>query len=357
MLYRPLYMQPAEGDDTFEYSGLDMRLGLTGAWASEGVTSAANFKVTQRAAGANMSVDVAGGIAIVTGNDVNLQGTYLCSSDAVENVTVPAAPVSGTRTHRIILWVKDKLYDGTLAANTYEFTVELQEDTGSGAPAMPDSAISLATVTVAASQTSVTDADITDTRISALTTSSWLRQIDSSSERPAIPLEGEQIYRTDLSCVEISDGTSWYEVPHRDSGGVTSGSPWTDYAPALTGLTSNPNMGSGATAQGHYYWLGALVVVEVILKFGTSGVSAGSGFYEVSLPVSARTQTVGRRTGSAYVYDNSAQDFYDGICFINNNETLKVRISINSAVVQNDTPITFAASDEIGFTIVYEAAS
>jgi hypothetical protein len=351
-------MQPAEGDDSFEYSGLDMRLGLTGTWSSEGVTAAANFKVSQRAAGANMSVDVAGGIAVVTGNDVSLQGAYMCSSDAVTNLTIPAAPGSGSRTHRVILWVKDKLYDGTLAANTYEFVLAVQEDTTGSGPDddLPDSAISLATVTVAASQTSVTDADITDTRISALTTSSWLRQIDSDTERPAIPLSGEQIFRTDLSCVEISDGTFWYEMPHRDSGGTTSGLPWTPYDPSLTGTTSNPTLGSGATADGWYYWLGSLVFVTGIIKFGTSGVSAGSGFYEISLPVDATTLTVGRRTGTAYVYDNSAQDFYDGICFINNNENGKVRISINSAVVTNASPITFAASDEIGFTIVFEAA-
>ncbi|GGV34269.1 hypothetical protein GCM10010182_67700 [Actinomadura cremea] len=351
-LYTPLFMQAAEGDDTIEYDGRAMRLLLTGIWSSEGPVNN-SFGVSQRSAGANMSVDVAGGTAIVTGNDVSLQGTYMCISDAIENVTVPAAPVSGSRTHRIMLYVKDKLYDGTLDANTYEFAVELQEDTGSGTPDLPPSAISLALVTVAAGQISVTDANITDTRISGLTAPGWLRQVASAATRPAIPLNGERIWRTDTANIEVYDGSTWREVAHRGGGG----SAWTTYTPALTATSSNPTLGTGSTAQGRYIRYGRTVHVEVIIKFGTSGMSAGSGFYEISLPVTARTQTIGRRTGSAYVYDNSANDYEDAGAFINAGDTTKVRLAVSGSVVFNRVPWTWAASDELGFTITYEAAS
>lgn len=207
-LHRPLFMQAAVGDTAIEYDGQLMRLMLTGTWSSEGPVNN-SFPVAQRSAGANMSVDVAGGTAIVTGNDVSLQGTYMCVSDANTNVTVPAAPATGTRTHRIMLYVKDALHDGTLPADTYEFSIELQEDTGSGTPALPPSAISLALVEVSAGQISVTDANITDTRISAMTAPSWLRQVASTADRPAIPLDGEQIWRTDLGDMETYDGTTW----------------------------------------------------------------------------------------------------------------------------------------------------
>jgi len=350
-LYRPLFMQAAEGDSTIEYDGRLMRLMLTGTWSSEGPVND-SFQVSQRSAGANMSVDVSGGTAVVTGNDVSLQGTYMCVSDAVENVVVPAAPASGTRTHRIMLYVKDKLYDGTLAADTYEFVVELQEDTGSGTPALPPSAISLALVQVAAGQISVTDANITDTRISALTAPSWLRQVASASDRPAIPLDGERIWRTDLDCIEVSDGSGWFEIPRRDGGGTE----FSTYTPALTATSSNPTLGSGSTAQGRYYRYGRMVHVEVVIRFGTSGVAVGSGFYEVSLPVLARLQTVGRRTGSAYLYDSS-NDYQDGGCFIDVNVQNRVRLSMNGTVVTPTTPMTFGASDELGFSIDYEAAS
>lgn len=354
-LHPPLYMQAAEGDTAIDYTGQLMRLAFTGAWASPGVTGRNQFKVSQRSAGANMSVDVSGGTALVTGTSVSLQGTYMCISDATENIEVPAPPTSGSRKHRVVLQVKDKLYDGTLDADTYEFAIELLEDDGSGTPDLPASAINLAFVTVSSGQSSVTDDNIQDIRLSALTKSSRPLQIASSAERPAVPLAGEMIYRTDLSCFEVSDGTFWYEIPHRDSGGTTSGSAWTTYTPSLTATTSNPTMGTGATRQGRYYWTGSLVVVQVILRFG-SGMSAGSGFYEIGLPVTARSQTTGRRTGSAYAWDNSNSDFADGVCLIDAGANDKVRVSIDSSQITNTIPWTWAANDEIGFTITYEAA-
>lgn len=209
----PFFMQPAVGDDEIPYDGLDLRLLILGMWASEGVTNN-GLRVSQRAAGANFSVDVAGGIAVITGNDVNLQGTYMVVSDAMENLTIPSPPVSGSRTHRVIAWVRDKLYDGALAANTYEWVLEVQPDTTGSGPddALPDSAIALASVTVAAGQTSVTDANITDTRVSALTAPSWLQQVSSSAGRPAVPLPGQEIWRTDLLDKEIHTGSEWRQL-------------------------------------------------------------------------------------------------------------------------------------------------
>lgn len=156
-LKRPLFMQAAIGDTALEYSAAETRDLFHAMVGSEGVLS--GMQVTQRAAGANMSVDVAAGVCFITGDDVTDQGKYLCRSTAVENLTVPAAPGSGTRTHRVIARVKDKLHNGSWT--TYEWTPELLADTGSGTPATPASAISLATVAVSAGQTSVLDSNIT----------------------------------------------------------------------------------------------------------------------------------------------------------------------------------------------------
>jgi hypothetical protein len=348
-------MQPAEGDTTFLYDGLNLRLGLTGTWASEGVVNN-TFRVSQRGAGANFSVDVAGGIAVVTGNDIALQGTYMVISDAVENVVIPSPPVSGERLHEVILHVRDKLYDGTLPDDTYEAVLDVLEDTGGGTPAKPPSAIQLGQIYVAAGQTSVTDADIADIRISALTTPSWLAQVSSQTARPQVPLPGERIWRDDLECMEVAtDGAgNWAEIPRRDGGG----SAWSTYTPALTGTGGNPNLGATPTRVGRYYRLGRTVHCQVVIKFSASGVSAGSGFYEISLPVPARLQTPGRQAiGSAYTWDNSNTDFADGIAFLDANVGNRVRLSIDSIVVDNNSPWAWAALDELGFTVTYEAAS
>lgn len=162
-LVRPLFMQAASGDTALEYSALDVRDLLHVLVATEGVVS--GLRVAQRAAGANMSVDVASGVAVITGDDVTSQGKYQCTSTATENVTVPAAPGSGTRVHRVVARVKDKLHNGTWT--TYEWTLELLADTGSGTPATPASAVSLATVSVSAGQVSVLDSNITNSAAAA----------------------------------------------------------------------------------------------------------------------------------------------------------------------------------------------
>ncbi len=133
-----------------------------GAGGTQGVTSAGSFAVTQRGAGANFSVDVASGLAYVVGDDVTSQGTYVCWNDGTVNVATPSAPGSGTQIHRLVLQVQDKLNNGAWTGYTAALTV--LADTGSGTPAEPNSAITLALISIAAGQASVLNANITDSR-------------------------------------------------------------------------------------------------------------------------------------------------------------------------------------------------
>lgn len=354
-LHRPLWMQPGVGDPEMEYSALNDRVLVRALFHDEGIAAPdvvfGALKVTQRSAGANFSVDVAAGRAVIFGDDVSGQGMYVVESDAVENVTIPAAPGSGTRTHRVVAQVRDKLHNST-DWSTYEWTIDVLEDTGSGTPALPDSAISLATVAVSAGQVSVTNSHITDTRTSACLISSKFPLVGADADRPPSPYTSEQIWRTDKGCVEVHDGSSWREAPRRDGGG----SAWTSYTPTLTATTSNPTLGSGSTRSGAYMQVGKMVTVRATVKFGTSGTAAGSGTYEISLPVTAKTITTGRQQGTATFFDNSANDFGDGAVFIDNGATTKAKLSMDSTVVTNSAPWTWGASDQIDFTMTYEAA-
>lgn len=164
-LLTPSWLQPSVGDPAISYTAQQDRASVLGAmFGREGVYDliGGDLKVTQRAAGANFTVDVAAGRAAIDGDDISDQGTYICTSTTTASVTVPAAPGSGTRTHRVIARVKDHLSNATWA--TYEWTIELLADTGAGMPALPASAISLASVAVAAGAASVTNAMITDLR-------------------------------------------------------------------------------------------------------------------------------------------------------------------------------------------------
>lgn len=174
-LETPLYMQPASGDSAIQYSARQDRAGLlSSVFSREGVLDkdAGHLLVSQRSAGANMSVDVAAGRCAIFGDDISDQGTYLCTNTTPVNVTVPTRPASGSRTHRVIARIRDKLSNGVWSG--YDWTIELLADTGSGTPAQPNTAITLATVTVSSSATSVTNAMISDSRLRSSVGSPWL---------------------------------------------------------------------------------------------------------------------------------------------------------------------------------------
>lgn len=176
-------MQADSGDPEIEYSALDVRRVAAMLITTEGVGGPTHLEVTQRAAGANFSVDVAAGFAAITGDDTTNQGVYICQNTAVVNVPVPTAPPSGSEIHRIVAWVKDPLHEGSFS--DYEWTIECLDDTGSGTPAQPDSAITLALVTVTSSTANITGNEINNQRSTAAVLSQssnlrMLRYVDSS---------------------------------------------------------------------------------------------------------------------------------------------------------------------------------
>lgn len=172
-LHTPISMQPTVGDATYPsgipYTAQEFRqmmrslLNCTASPGAEGCVTSADFAVTQRAAGATFSVDVSAGFAWVNGNDVSNQGPYFVWNDGVVNVATPSAPGSGTRIHRLVLQIEDKLANGTWTGYTANPLV--LQDVGSGTPAEPNSATTLALISIAAGQASVLNANIADSRI------------------------------------------------------------------------------------------------------------------------------------------------------------------------------------------------
>ena len=131
---------------------------------TEGVVGAGDFAVTERAAGASMSVDIAAGRAFIAGTDQANQGTYLCISESVENVVVEPADPSLGRIDLVVAQVRDPNAGGVAGDDWAFVVIEGTPDAAPVAPALPDSAIPLAEVEVNAAVTSILDADITDLR-------------------------------------------------------------------------------------------------------------------------------------------------------------------------------------------------
>jgi hypothetical protein len=135
----------------------------------------------------------------------------------------------------------------------------------------------------------------------------------------------------------------------------TIGAAWETWTPALTASTTNPTLGTGSTAAGRYGRVNKTVFGNCRIFFGTSGTNAGSGFYFVSLPVTA--QGSGVMGGYGYIYDASTGLVRHTAIALDS--TTRVALYLENATnyaVGAGNPWAWAASDQIQFYFEYEAA-
>src|SRR4051794_2743879 len=87
---------------------VDVRQAIAVPVALEGVRTASDFAVTQRAAGANMSVDVAAGSAYIQDDHAGGGGFYPYTMGVATNLPVgPSAPTT-PRVDRVVLRIRDQ---------------------------------------------------------------------------------------------------------------------------------------------------------------------------------------------------------------------------------------------------------
>lgn len=146
-----------------EYTGADLGLPYRDI-VSEGVAGTTDLQVTQRGAGANMSVDVAAGVAWIKGDDsAAAQPTYRVYNDATKNLTVTAADATNPRIDLVIAEVRDAAFSGV--STDWRLRVVAGTPAGSpSAPATPSNSIVLARLSVPALDTTIGTAQITDYR-------------------------------------------------------------------------------------------------------------------------------------------------------------------------------------------------
>lgn len=128
----------------------------------EGVVGPGDFAVTQRGT-PNMSVDVAPGACWVLGDDSDVQPAYRYREPAITNVAISAADATNPRKDLVIAEVLDASFSGV----SYLGRIRVVEGTPGAVPAepaLPNTALKLAVVTVPAAAVSITNADIADAR-------------------------------------------------------------------------------------------------------------------------------------------------------------------------------------------------
>lgn len=131
----------------------------------EGIVRRNHYKVAQRGAGANMSVDVAAGEAWVKGDASTEQGYYHVVNDATVNATVTAANATNPRIDAVVLAVNDSTEIG--GADSYLIEVIAGTPTAGatlanlkGLPAIGATKLLLSYVLVPAAATKIETASI-----------------------------------------------------------------------------------------------------------------------------------------------------------------------------------------------------
>jgi len=177
------------------------------------------MQVSQRAAGANMSVDIAAGHAVIFGDDVAGQGVYSAYNDGVVNLAIAAAHASLPRVDRVCLRLRDAFHGG--AANDFAFVVVAGTPTSgatlsnlSGAAAVPANHLLLANVLVPAAAASILAANIGDVRPFLSPSNSRIigQSIDyNGTDTPSgtLPEDGSAVSRTQYAALFAKIGTSF----------------------------------------------------------------------------------------------------------------------------------------------------
>jgi len=214
---------------------------LTDSW--EDWADAGDMKVTERGAGANMSVDIAAGWAII--ETVRNAKTFkvFAQNIATANVPVTANATGGNRVDAVIARISRSEEPNLLTNNI----LTLEVIVGSGVAALSDNDIStaiggddfvrLADITVPNATADIEDGDIADTRVPAKTNDGVqlapkTLHFRTVSINPAAPAEGQFWYNDVLHTLNFFNGTSVIQL-----GGAAGG-----FDPLKASAQATPDM-------------------------------------------------------------------------------------------------------------------
>jgi hypothetical protein len=263
-----------------------------------------DLKVTQRGAGANLSVDVAKGAAWVLGDtSVDLQPCYRIYNDATVNLGITADP---TNPRKVL--VIAQVTDAGFAGATRNWALQALHGTPAGSPvepALPASALPLALIDVTAADASIIDNQITDRRVYA-----------------------------SLGSNRVAANT---------------------YTPVWGSFGTAPALGNG-TITGRYYRLGALVVVKVMVTMGST-TTFGTSIYTLTLPTGLPSISHDMFHGtSARLLDSSVPLSAQSFAFFNNTTSM-VALTDAGSLVAATVPFTWATGDILSMSAIYETSA
>ena len=175
--------------------------------------------VRENSTAPDLSVEVRAGYAIVEGDDEPLQGRYVVHVGAggaqFVVVPMPAAPLSQQRIDLIVARVNDAT-SGSTATPADESLIDVIQGAVSSspvAPALPNSAIPIASVLRTVGDSTITNAMISDLRSTATqadyTVESRFQVLTQAQRDALVPFLGQTIYNSTTGRIETYDGVGW----------------------------------------------------------------------------------------------------------------------------------------------------
>jgi hypothetical protein len=188
--------------------------GVASSDPAHGVVRSGDFAVTQNGT-PNMSVNVAAGGAFIRGTQNANQGAYHVWNDGTVNLGIDSSDLTNGRRDLVIAQVRDSYYSGA----TDDARITVVTGTPAASPVDPSlssfpNALVLARITVAAGDSAINTADITDLRPLANQAGKLPVFTSSALASTAIPspYDGQAYYQntgTETETVLYWNGTAW----------------------------------------------------------------------------------------------------------------------------------------------------
>jgi hypothetical protein len=342
---------------TTGYDAIDARRWMDDPDLGEGVTTYGSFRVSQRAAGANLSVDInMDDFAYIRGEAVSLQGTYKAPPHASTiNEPIAAADATNPRIDRVILELKDSTHDAS-GSNLFQTRVITGTPTGgasldnlTGAGAVPSSAILLADVLVAATDTAISNAEMRDRRAFVAGIPPLLTAVDMVAFSPVPPASTlgpqNQVPSADGTLHDLHQAAVLVTLPRRIVGATRIRWRYTQHS--TTALT-------GTYVLGIYDASGRKVI--------DTGAVAYTGATTAFL---SRSETIAATTLEAGMYyvlfghdgTSAGAVYYPGVNLEVLNLEAACQVFAPNTAVRSATGGTTAPATILGFTDVYGITS
>ena len=203
----PLWMQ------NLDYEARLHRL-LLASTTDAGVLGLASLVPTERAAGANMSVELSAGKAICDGANRDVDGAYLFSSTATETVPITAAPGTDQRIDIIVVQMNDTVAGvGTPTDTATLISIPGVVSSTPSAPPVPPGAELIAEIgPITPATSSITTALITDRRrVSGRRTTPGTIEFTAADKIPTgwLEADGAAVSRTEYPDLFAAIGTTY----------------------------------------------------------------------------------------------------------------------------------------------------